>query len=106
MLKHEVTYLRHIISAKGLNPDPKKVEAVRNFPKLKNVKGVRQFLGLAGYYRRFIKDFARIAKPLTKLLQKNETFHWTDDAEQAFEKLKEVLCTAPLLKLLICPNHF
>ena len=51
------------------------VEAVKDFPKLKNVKTVRQFLGLTGYYRRFIKDFARIAKPLTKLLQKNETFH-------------------------------
>ena len=98
LLKHEVTYLGHIVSAKGLNPDPKKVEAVRNFPKLKNVKGVRQFLGLEGYYRRFIKDFARIGKPLTKLLQKNETFQWTDDAEQAFGKLKKLLCTSPLLK--------
>ena len=95
LLKHEVTYLGHIISAKGLNPDPKKVKAVRNFPKLNNVKGLRQFLRLAGYYRRFIKEFARIAR----LLQKNETFHWTDDAQQAFEKLKELLCTAaPLLK--------
>ena len=53
---------------------------------------------MAGYYRRFIKDFARIAKPLTKLLQNNETFHWSDDAEKAFVKLKELLCTAPLLQ--------
>ena len=65
---------------------------------MKNVKGVRQFLGLEGYYRRFIKDFRRIAKPLTKLLQKNEVFQWTEDAEKAFSKLKEILCTAPILK--------
>ena len=98
LLRQEVTYLGHIISAKGLNPDPKKVEAVKDFPRLKNVKSVRQFLGLAGYYRRFIKDFARMAKPLTKLLQKNEAFHWSEDAESAFNKLKESLCTAPLLQ--------
>ena len=98
LLRREVTYLGHIISAKGLNPDPKKVEAVKDFPRLKNVKSVRQFLGLAGYYRRFIKDFARMAEPLTKLLQKNEAFHWSEDAESAFNKLKEALCTAPLLQ--------
>ena len=62
-------YLKHI------TPDPKKVEAVKDFPRLKNVKSVRQFLGLAGYRRRCIKDFLRIAKPLTKLLQKNVAFH-------------------------------
>ena len=71
LLRREVTYLGHIISAKGLNPDPKKIVAVKEFPRLKNLKGVRQFLRLAKYYRRFIKDFARIAKPLIKLLQKN-----------------------------------
>ena len=98
ILQREVTYLGHIISVSGLNPDPKKVEAVRKFPKLKNAKGVRQFLGLAGYYRLFIKYFAKIAKPLTKLLQKNETFNWTKDAENAFENLKEILCSAPLLQ--------
>ena len=98
ILRREVTYLGHIIGANGLNPDPKKIEAVREFPKLKNIKSVRQFLGLAGYYRRFIKDFARLAKPLTRLLQKNEAFCWSEDAETAFLRLKEALCTAPVLK--------
>ena len=97
LLGREVTYLGHIISEKGLDPDPKKIEAVKEFLRLKNVKSVRQFLGLAGYYRRFIKDFAKIAKPLTKLLQKNEVFHWSEDAQAAFENLKQALCTAPLL---------
>ena len=106
LLRREVTYLGHIISAEGLNPDPKKVEAVKDFPKLKNVKAVEQFLGFSGYYRRFIKDFARIAKPLTKLLQKNETFHWSDDAEKAFVKLKELLCTAQLLQPLDMSKPF
>ena len=98
ILQREVTYLGHIISTSGLNPDLKKVEAVRKFLKLKNAKGVRQFLSLAAYCRQFIKDFAKIAEPLTKLLQKNETFNWTKDAENAFENLKEVLCSALLLQ--------
>ena len=98
ILQRDVTYLGHIISANGLNPDPKKIQAVREFPKLKNVKSVRQFLGLAGYHRQFIKDFERLAKPLTSLLKKNEAFCWSEDAGKAFLRLKEALCTAPVLK--------
>lgn len=63
-----------------------------------SVKTVRQFLGLSGYYRRFIKDYAKIAKPLTKLLQKKTLFEWNDDAKQSFQTLKEMLCTAPILQ--------
>ena len=97
-LKTEVNYLGHVLSEKGLSPDPKKIEAVRKFPQPKNVKNVRQFLGLAGYYRRFIKDFAKISKPLTKLLQKDTPFAWTEKATESFETLKTFLCNAPLLQ--------
>ena len=66
----------HIISSDGVKPDPKKIEAVKNFARLKNPKNIKQFLGLAGYYRRFIKNFATRAKPLTNLLMKQVTFKW------------------------------
>ena len=68
------------------------------FPRPKNVKNVRQFLGLSGYYRRFIKNFSKISKPLCKLLQKEVEFVWTDKAEQAFLDLKEALCIPPVLQ--------
>ena len=97
-LKNEVSYLGHVLSEKGLNPDPRKIEAVKLFPEPKNMKNVRQFLGLAGYYRRFIKNFAQIAKPLTRLLQKNVTFEWDDKANEAFEALKDALCNPPVLQ--------
>ena len=97
-LKRKVSYLGHILSKDGLSPDPKKIEAVKNFPVPKNIKNIRQFLGLAGYYRRFIKDFAKIAKPLTTLLQKEKDFDWDTRAQESFETLKEFLCNAPLLQ--------
>jgi len=73
-LRREVTYLGHVIREDGVKPDPKKIEAVSNFPRPKNAKNVKQFLGLAGYYRRFIPDFSKTAKPLTTLLKKDEPF--------------------------------
>ena len=97
-LRRKVNYLGHMLSEKGLSPDPKKVEAVKDFPQPKDVKNVRQFLGLAGYYRRFIKNFAQIAKPLTKLLQKEMPFEWNEKAEDSFNTLKTFLCNAPLLQ--------
>ena len=82
----EIGYLGHVISQEGVKPDPKKVEAVTLFPCPKGRKNVKQFRGLAGYYRRFIPDFARIARPLNTLLKKNVPFAWTDAAQEAFEK--------------------
>ncbi|CAB0042479.1 unnamed protein product [Trichogramma brassicae] len=82
-LKTTVTYLGHIISEKGVEPDPSKVSAVFNFPRPKNRKNIKQFLGLAGYYRRFVKDFAKIAKPLTSLLKADTPWDWTDVQEEA-----------------------
>lgn len=76
-LRKEVTYLDHIIGKDGVKPDSKKISAVKNFPRSQNPKGVKQFLGLVGYYRQFISDFSRIARPLTNLLKKTIKFEWT-----------------------------
>ena len=87
-----------MLNIKGVSADTRKLEAVREFPKPKNVKNIRQFLGFAGFYRRFIKKFAQIAKPLSKLLQKDIVFKWTEKEEQAFSTLKEHLCNPPILQ--------
>ncbi|CAB0043095.1 unnamed protein product [Trichogramma brassicae] len=97
-LKTTVTYLGHIISEKGVEPDPSKVSAVSNFPRPKNRKNIKQFLGLAGYYRRFVKDFAKIAKPLTSLLKADTPWDWTDVQEEAFREIKQISSSTPLLQ--------
>ncbi|XP_011699787.1 PREDICTED: uncharacterized protein LOC105457055 [Wasmannia auropunctata] len=96
-LRKEVTYLGHIITEDGIKPDPEKLRAVREFPVPKKVKDIQSFLGLAGYYRKFIENFSKIAKPLTKLTRKNEHFCWTEEQQRAFDILKEKLITAPVL---------
>jgi hypothetical protein len=93
-----VAYLGHVISASGVAMDGDKVEAVASWPQPASARGLRGFLGLAGYYRRFIKDFGTVAAPLTKLLHK-EGFHWMDEATAAFTALKAALSTAPVLHL-------
>lgn len=97
-LKSEVIYLGHSISKDGLRVDGKKIEAVKRFPRPKNVKNIRQFMGLANYYSKFIKDFAKMAKPLTRLLQKDVKFDWNLEAAKAFNSLKDCLCNAPVLQ--------
>jgi hypothetical protein len=87
-LRYEVKYLGHVISENGVKPDPKKIEAVSNFPRPNKPKNIKQFLGLAGYYRRFILDFSKIAKQLTRLLKKDSTFKWSENQEIAFNHLK------------------
>ncbi|XP_057529846.1 uncharacterized mitochondrial protein AtMg00860-like [Amaranthus tricolor] len=79
--------------------DPAKIEAVRNWPKPKNVTEIRSFLGLAGYYRRFVKDFLKITRPMTNLMKKDKKFEWTKECEGAFQTLKERLTTAPISTL-------
>jgi len=81
-----VGYLGHVISAQGVAMDASKVQAILSWPQPKSVRAVRGFLGLAGYYRRFIKDYGLIAAPLTKLLKK-EGFRWTEEAAAAFSAL-------------------
>ena len=93
----QVKYLGHVVSPEGIAPDDDKISAVRDFPRPHNVKTVRSSLGLANYYRRFIKDFAKIASPLNKLLRKDQKFIWTDSCEQAFKALKDALISAPIL---------
>ncbi|WVZ49657.1 hypothetical protein U9M48_000994, partial [Paspalum notatum var. saurae] len=93
----EVAFLGHILSAKGVAVDPSKVEDVLNWKQPQTVTEIRSFLGLAGYYRRFIKDFSKIAKPMTALTQKNAKFAWSPKCEEAFGTLKKLLTTAPVL---------
>ena len=97
-LRHDIAYLGHIITEKGVLPDPRKLQAVRNFPIPQRRKNIKQFLGLVGYYRRFISDFAKISKPLTQLLKKDISFLWGPEQQKAFETLRDKLCSEPLLQ--------
>ncbi|WOG99882.1 hypothetical protein DCAR_0519238 [Daucus carota subsp. sativus] len=92
-----VLFLGHVISSKGIEVDPKKIEAIWNWEVPKNVTEVRSFLGMAGYYRRFVEGFSKIAGPMTKLLRKNVPFQWTEEAQQSFDELKRRLTSAPVL---------
>ncbi|WVZ97670.1 hypothetical protein U9M48_043184 [Paspalum notatum var. saurae] len=93
----EVKFLGHVISNGGIAVDQSKVSEVQNWKIPEDVKGIRSFLGLAGYYRCFIEGFSKIAKPMTALLEKNIKFKWTPACQEAFEELKKRLTTAPLL---------
>jgi len=95
----KVAFLGHIITKEGIEVDPAKVEAVSSWTQPKTVTEIRSFLGLAGYYRRFIKDFSKIATPLTQLTRKGVPFVWNEQCEQSFGKLKEALTSAPVLTL-------
>ncbi|KAL0402639.1 UNVERIFIED_CONTAM: Transposon Ty3-I Gag-Pol polyprotein, partial [Sesamum latifolium] len=95
----EIAFLGHVVSKEGVQPDPAKVRAILGWEPPKNVSEVRSFLGLAGYYRRFVKDFSVVAKPLTNLLKKNTPFNWNDRCAQSFEELKRRLTSAPILAL-------
>ncbi|XP_055826339.1 uncharacterized protein LOC129894704 [Solanum dulcamara] len=90
----------HIVGADDIRVDTQKIEAIQNWPRPTTPTEVRSFLGLAGYYKRFVENFASIATPLTKLTQKAAKFHWTDACECSFRLLKERLITAPVLALL------
>ncbi|GJS70280.1 putative reverse transcriptase domain-containing protein [Tanacetum coccineum] len=94
-----VQFLGHIIDSQGIHVDPAKIEAFKTWASPTTPTEVRQFLGLAGYYQRFIKDFSKIAKSLTELTQKNKKYIWGEDQESAFQLLKQKLCEAPILAL-------
>ena len=97
LFQNELPFLGHIITAEGISPDPSTVERVKNFSQPRTVKQLRSFLGLAGYYRKFIKGFSQIASPLFKLLRNNITFVWTQEQEKAFQELKHKLTSVPIL---------
>ncbi|GJZ33718.1 putative reverse transcriptase domain-containing protein [Tanacetum coccineum] len=89
----------HVIDSEGIHVDPAKIESIKDWTSPKSPTEIRQFLGLAGYYRRFIEGFSKIAKPMTKLTQKKVKFEWGDKQEAAFQLLKQKLCSAPILAL-------
>jgi hypothetical protein len=95
----KVAFLGHIISAGGVSVDLGKVNDVLNWMPPTTYSKIQSFLGLAGYYRRFIKDFSKIAKPMTKLLEKNKAFEWTAECQASFEELRKRLTSAPILVL-------
>ncbi|GKB65712.1 hypothetical protein Tco_0921898 [Tanacetum coccineum] len=92
-----VQFLRHVIDSRGIHIDPTKIKAVKDWTSLTTPTKIRQFLGLVGYYRRFIEGFSKIAQPLTELTQKNKKYIWGEDQESAFQLLKQKLCEAPIL---------
>ncbi|MES9883150.1 MAG: reverse transcriptase domain-containing protein, partial [Sedimenticola sp.] len=93
----EIHFLGHVVSETGISTDPEKTAAVQNWPQPKTVKQVRSFLGFCSYYRRYVKGFAQIAQPLHKLIQKGETFKWTEQCATAFTQLKQTLTSPPIL---------
>ncbi|CAH8642613.1 unnamed protein product [Dicrocoelium dendriticum] len=97
LLKRQVTFLGHIITPSGIQSDPSKVETIQGWPVPTSAEDVRQFLGLASYYRRFIRNFADIAGPLHRLTEKGRTFNWTPQCAKAFEFLRRALTNSPIL---------
>ena len=106
LLCPEVAYLGHIIGRKGVRPNPAQVAAIKEFPRHKTVRNVPQFLGLSGYYRRFIENYAKFAKPLVHLLKKEAKFFFGLEQEESFRKLREALCQEPILKYRLKDYQF
>ncbi|GJU61837.1 putative nucleotidyltransferase, ribonuclease H [Tanacetum coccineum] len=96
----EVHFLGHVVNQSGIHVDPSKIEAVKNWKAPTTPSKVRSFLGLAGYYRRFIANFSKIAKTITSLTQKNQKYEWVEKEEEAFHTLKNNMCDAPIMSLL------
>lgn len=99
--KPEVNYLGHVVGRGGIRPDPKKIQIVQDWPQPKTVHDIRSFLGLTNYFRRFIKDYAALAAPLNRLLQKDgtQTCKWNVACDKSFEALKKALVSAPVLAI-------
>ncbi|GJZ78131.1 putative reverse transcriptase domain-containing protein [Tanacetum coccineum] len=102
----EVQFLGHVVNRDGIHVDPSKVESVKNWKTPESSTEIRSFLGLAGYYQRFIENFSKTANPLTLLTQKNKKYVWGDKQDEAFCILKEKLCNAPVLALPDGPDDF
>ena len=96
--KKHIQYLGHLISDEGIQPLPEKLESIVKMPIPQNAKQVKQFLGLVGYYRKFVPCFSDIARPLTQLTRKNEGFNWSTECDKCFHMLKDYLQGAPILR--------
>lgn len=94
----QISFLGHVVSAKGVAVDLEKIQSILDWPIPTNVKELRGFLGLTGYYRSFVQNYGVLARPLTDLTRKNG-FHWSPVAEATFQKLKQVLTSVPVLRL-------
>lgn len=97
--KQELSYLGHVISPARVSTDPKKIQIIAEWPAPQSVKELRSFLGMVGYYRKYVKNFGILARPLTNLLKKGELYVWTSETEASFQTLKTALITAPVLAL-------
>ena len=97
--QRDVNFLGHVVSAAGIHPDRAKTEAVSSNPTPKDVKELRQFLGLSNYYHRFVANYSKIAEPLHKLLRRERNFHWDSCCQKAFDTLKQKLVSPPVLAL-------
>ncbi|GJW23325.1 putative reverse transcriptase domain-containing protein [Tanacetum coccineum] len=95
----KVQFLSHVIDSKGIQVDPTKIKSIKDWASPKTPMEIHQFLGLVGYYQRFIEGFLKIAKSMTKLTQKGVNFDWGDKEEAAFQLIKQKLCSAPILAL-------
>lgn len=98
-LRKEVEYLGHVVGETEIKADLKKLSAINDFPVPKNQKSVEGFLGIIGYYRKFIANYATMAQPLYTLLKKDEIFKWEYEQKQSFRRLKKTLCRNPILQL-------
>ena len=99
LMQKQVEFLGHVISGDGIATDPEKTRLVEEWPEPTNIKQLRGYLGLTGYYRRFVRDYAKIAAPLHRLTRKDQPFVWTDDCQAAFEELKKRLISPPILAM-------
>jgi transposase InsO family protein len=96
--KEEIKFLGFLVSHQGVRADPAKVDAIRSFPAPHDLRGARQFIGLASYYRRFVKNFSNVTAPISKLTKKTEPFRWAAEQEGAFKKVKGILSSAPVIR--------
>jgi hypothetical protein len=99
IFEQRIGFVGHEVSGEGIHMEPAKVKAIQDWPELQNAKDVRQFLGLAGYYRRFVHRFSAICAPLTDLLHEQTEWKWTEREQGAFKALKQAISTAPVLLL-------